>query len=744
MAECSFYKNVILGNTSEIAAHNRRADDTEDLVVEDEFCGGHAEEQLAERDVMEMHIAILVCNKICLWIYTAVIFSSQCCRASPPLDPIRAPLEIISLNDVTPEQRRQIALSGVGSTGFLIKVASTIGKGLGAKVGQVALASATAGAAAIGGFSMASSQGKGSSKPKYYHHHPPQPHRHDDDCHYDHVPESYEHHPPKPSFDWWSVKKSLLNTILQVVKAIKGSGIAIAGQLVKGSGKLVSASGKLVSYKGETITKLGKNIASSAVLVPFGSKHPPSGHGDYGHSAPSAPEAIYHHPPSAPAYHESYPPHGSHYDHHHHDDIVVVKIPHHHHHDHDYHDHHDHHEESKTPPISITHTGPSYTNILGKLFQASLSSNPSQPQLYGHTATGEGHYAETPPPPSSQHLEVEHKLPLEPTKHTYQAESPVSNSYGVPFEQEPSYLHQHLDDYYVSASKDAPVAVKPGKYLQPPRNSITVSETGKDTSSSGLDLSRPFSSEQDSDHFDVANDTDSQHPLRISTVQDLNYLYDTLNPKNPKKPVQFPSFSEASKVPHSDTSKPALTPLEEVFDYGAPDLSGKPFLIAPGDFDRYPYLHDGSGSKHNVDFSRNQITSSPSPYLQVPKKQDIPPQTDSTALNSGGLNSGQYDVVRSVAYEIGPDGPKRLTGKQGGNKSKERLSTLIYLTVSLVEQKYCVQLLDLEERNQTFRRQVQKKAICILYINRRCITTTTEPMSIVMKDEDGPCVCLKN
>nr|CAH7761518.1 unnamed protein product [Callosobruchus chinensis] len=50
MAECSFYKNVILGNTSEIRAHNRRADDTEDPVVEDEFCEGHAEEQLAERE----------------------------------------------------------------------------------------------------------------------------------------------------------------------------------------------------------------------------------------------------------------------------------------------------------------------------------------------------------------------------------------------------------------------------------------------------------------------------------------------------------------------------------------------------------------------------------------------------------------------------------------------------------------------------------------------------------------------
>nr|CAH7765510.1 unnamed protein product [Callosobruchus chinensis] len=49
MADSSFYKNFILGNSSEITAHNRRADHTEDLAVEDEFCKEHAEEQLAER-----------------------------------------------------------------------------------------------------------------------------------------------------------------------------------------------------------------------------------------------------------------------------------------------------------------------------------------------------------------------------------------------------------------------------------------------------------------------------------------------------------------------------------------------------------------------------------------------------------------------------------------------------------------------------------------------------------------------
>lgn len=70
------------------------------------------------------------------------------------------------------------------------------------------------------------------------------------------------------SFDFWSLKKSILNTLLQAVKAIKGGVIAIKGQLIKGSGYLISAKGKLISAKGEAITNLGKNIATSAILSP--------------------------------------------------------------------------------------------------------------------------------------------------------------------------------------------------------------------------------------------------------------------------------------------------------------------------------------------------------------------------------------------------------------------------------------------------------------------------------------------
>lgn len=89
--------------------------------------------------------------------------------------------------------------------------------------------------------------------------------------------QTYEH----KSVDWWSLKKSILNTLLQAVKAIKGGVIAVKGQLIKGGGKLISAKGKLISAKGEAITKLGKNLATSAVLIPH------HGHSSSGHSGNS-------------------------------------------------------------------------------------------------------------------------------------------------------------------------------------------------------------------------------------------------------------------------------------------------------------------------------------------------------------------------------------------------------------------------------------------------------------------------
>lgn len=57
----------------------------------------------------------------------------------------------------------------------------------------------------------------------------------------------YLYHPKQDtkSFDGWQLKKSIINTLLQAVKAIAGGVTTLKGQLIKGSGYLVSGGGKV-------------------------------------------------------------------------------------------------------------------------------------------------------------------------------------------------------------------------------------------------------------------------------------------------------------------------------------------------------------------------------------------------------------------------------------------------------------------------------------------------------------------
>ncbi|XP_037029266.1 uncharacterized protein LOC119069317 isoform X2 [Bradysia coprophila] len=68
-------------------------------------------------------------------------------------------------------------------------------------------------------------------------------------------------------FDGWKLKKSILNTLFEAVKAITGGITAINGQLIKGSGYVISAGGKVVSASGDAVTNVGKKIALSAKLI---------------------------------------------------------------------------------------------------------------------------------------------------------------------------------------------------------------------------------------------------------------------------------------------------------------------------------------------------------------------------------------------------------------------------------------------------------------------------------------------
>lgn len=46
-------------------------------------------------------------------------------------------------------------------------------------------------------------------------------------------------------FDGWKLKKSIMSTLFEAVKAIAGGITAINGQLIKGSGYAISAGGKV-------------------------------------------------------------------------------------------------------------------------------------------------------------------------------------------------------------------------------------------------------------------------------------------------------------------------------------------------------------------------------------------------------------------------------------------------------------------------------------------------------------------
>lgn len=72
------------------------------------------------------------------------------------------------------------------------------------------------------------------------------------------------------SFDGGDLKRNILNTLFQAVKAISGGIVGIKGQLIKGSGYLVSAKGKLIASSGDQVSGLGTKLTHSATLVPAG------------------------------------------------------------------------------------------------------------------------------------------------------------------------------------------------------------------------------------------------------------------------------------------------------------------------------------------------------------------------------------------------------------------------------------------------------------------------------------------
>ncbi|CAH0729185.1 unnamed protein product, partial [Brenthis ino] len=123
-----------------------------------------------------------------------------------------------------------------------------------------------------------------------------------------HHDQGYSYEPHSEKVDFLGLKKSILYTLFQAVKAITGGVTILKGQLIKGGGALAATLGKVISSKGDAVSNFGKKIVSSAALSekkpvstavygPPPTSHieygPPSAYGatapQYSHTAPSAP-----------------------------------------------------------------------------------------------------------------------------------------------------------------------------------------------------------------------------------------------------------------------------------------------------------------------------------------------------------------------------------------------------------------------------------------------------------------------
>ncbi|XP_072939453.1 uncharacterized protein [Epargyreus clarus] len=225
-----------------------------------------------------------------IWVCIACMATSM---AAPAPGPVPLALDIIdmaAISRMSPQQlealaeglaAEEIMRTKRSSAQALSSVVSKASSGIQSKVGL--LGQASAGAAS---FIASASSKTGHGETGY----------------------SYEPHSEK--VDYWGLKKSILYTLFQAVKAITGGVTILKGQLIKGGGALAATLGKVISSKGDVVSNLGKKIVSSAALSPkkpiatavYG---PPPAHIEYSappsaYGAPTAPAHYTHTAPAAP------------------------------------------------------------------------------------------------------------------------------------------------------------------------------------------------------------------------------------------------------------------------------------------------------------------------------------------------------------------------------------------------------------------------------------------------------------
>uniref|UniRef100_A0A182FIR2 Uncharacterized protein n=1 Tax=Anopheles albimanus TaxID=7167 RepID=A0A182FIR2_ANOAL len=195
---------------------------------------------------------MLMLVPVMLLLVVALLALAVRAKPAPGLDP--SDLADIALveEDVARIKRSGLG-SGSGSFDLLGGLKKTILSGIGSASASLVAGSSSSSLSSGSGHGSSSSSSSGSSGHS---------------SGYGSSGHSYDKPHEESHFDGWSLKKSILNTLFQAVKAITGGVTAIKGQLIKGSGYLVSGAGKLIASGGDAVTGVGKKIALSAHLIP--------------------------------------------------------------------------------------------------------------------------------------------------------------------------------------------------------------------------------------------------------------------------------------------------------------------------------------------------------------------------------------------------------------------------------------------------------------------------------------------
>uniref|UniRef100_A0A6P7F5I9 Uncharacterized protein LOC114326092 n=1 Tax=Diabrotica virgifera virgifera TaxID=50390 RepID=A0A6P7F5I9_DIAVI len=391
---------------------------------------------------------------------------------------------------------------------------------------------------------------------------------------------------------------------------------------------------------------------------------------DHHYTAPSAPEDIhYHHGPHSD-HHEDYhvpehypPPHRA--------DaaglLVLKKVT-----NRGSHNHHQPDHYASPSDISPHQASPSFGTIIGKLLSASSSLDPHKPDLFGNR------------PP------VEHD-----THDSYQA-------YVIPNDKENEVIHaaSGVVNHQVSTSNVPKVVHKKPTFVAPVKDDSIFEDPPEDLNEN-FDITSHHSHKVPVSHQNNAylinsdnNDFNAHHKEPVS-YQNSAYLIDSdnqdfnLDPRGQSSPTSFQSVANPFDVTLDEAKDLAPTS-----PYLSPPTKNQQIVT---DFNQDEPEHDEMQAASDAKYT--QITedsgkSKPSPYLETPiVKYFLPTPSDLLPVkvkyapmafyknpskqSSSSSRSPSYkkhsshktskhkhqnhDLVQSISYELGPNGPKRLT-----------------------------------------------------------------------------------